>query len=120
MADTSEDEVYALVSAMADGFPKFENTTVNTPRWEPEQVEDTPREAPYHPGTIRWLKEHDRWSEEAQEKQDELLARGEKLDEEWAEFQETDPAEDTELAEWIEWRADNGLGKATDDPNALE
>lgn len=120
MADTSEDEVYALVSAMADGFPEFENTTVNTPRWNPEEVEDTPREAPYHPGTIRWLKEHDRWSEEAQEKQDELLARGERLDEEWAEFQDTDPDEDTELAEWIEWRADNGLGKATDDPNALE
>lgn len=120
MADTSEDEVYALVSAMADGFPKFENTTVNTPRWDPEQVEDVPREAPYHPGTIRWLEEHDRWTPEAQEKQDELLERGERLDEEWAKFQETDPDEDTELAEWVQWRADNGLGKATDDPNALD
>ena len=120
MADTDEDEVYALVSAMADTFESYENTTINTPRWNPEDVEDTPREAPYHPGLIRWLEEHDRWSPEAQERQDELLERGVRLDEEWAAFQETDPDADEELAGWIEWRAAHDLGKITDDPDAVE
>ena len=120
MADTDEDEVYALVSAMADTFERYENTTINTPRWNPEDVEDTPREAPYHPGLIRWLEEHDRWSPEAQKRQDELLERGERLDEEWAAFQETDPDADEELAGWIDWRAEHDLGKITDDPNAVE
>ena len=117
--DTSDDEVYALVSAMADGFPLYEDTTINTPRWNPEDVENMPREAPFHPGLIRWLEEHDRWTPEAQEKQDELLERGEKLDEQWAAFQKTDPPEDEELALWIDWRAEHDLGKITDDPNAI-
>ncbi|SLM89319.1 TAXI family TRAP transporter solute-binding subunit [Brevibacterium yomogidense] len=120
MADTSEDEVYALVSAMAENFEEYENTTVNTPRWNPEEVEDTPREAPFHPGLIRWLEENDRWSDEAQQKQDELLERGERLDEEWEEFQATDPDPDQENALWIEWRAQNDLGKANDDPDAID
>lgn len=120
MEDTSEDEVYALVSAMAENFEMYEDTTVNTPRWNPEEVEDVPREAPYHEGLIRWLKENDRWSAEAQEKQEDLLDRGERLDAEWEEFQATDPDPDEELALWIEWRAQNDLGKANDDPNAIE
>jgi TRAP transporter TAXI family solute receptor len=119
MADTDEDEVYALVSAMADTFESYENTTINTPRWNPEDVEDTPREAPFHPGLIKWLEEHDRWSPEAQERQDELLERGERLDEQWAAFQDTDPAADEELALWIDWRAEHDLGKITDDPDAI-
>lgn len=120
MADADEDEVYTLVSAMADNFATYENTTINTPRWNPEDVEDTPREAPYHPGLIRWLEEQDRWTPEAQEKQDELLERGERLDEQWAAFQETDPEADEELAGWIDWRAEHDLGKITDDPDAVE
>jgi TRAP transporter TAXI family solute receptor len=119
MADTDEDEVYALVSAMADTFESYENTTINTPRWNPEDVEDTPREAPFHPGLIKWLEEHDRWSPEAQERQDELLERGERLDEQWAAFQDTDPAADEELALWIDWRAEHDLGKITDVPDAI-
>ncbi|MGO1655544.1 MAG: TAXI family TRAP transporter solute-binding subunit [Brevibacterium yomogidense] len=120
MAETSDDEAYALISAMADNFEMYENTTINTPRWNPEDVEDMPREAPYHDGLIRWLEEHDRWTPEAQEKQDELLERGERLDEEWEKFQATDPDPDQENALWIEWRAQNDLGKANDDPNAIE
>ncbi|SMY11396.1 TAXI family TRAP transporter solute-binding subunit [Brevibacterium jeotgali] len=120
MEETSDDEVYALISAMAENFEVYENTTVNTPRWNPEDVEDMPREAPFHDGLIRWLEEQDRWTPEAREKQDELLERGERLDAEWAEFQATEPAADEELALWIEWRAQNGLGKANDDPNAIE
>lgn len=120
MEETSADEVYALVSAMAENFEMYENTTINMPRWNPDDVEDMPREAPYHEGLIRWLEEQDRWTPEAQEKQDELLERGERLDEEWKEFQATDPDPDQENALWIEWRAQNDLGKANDDPNAIE
>lgn len=120
LADMDEDEVYSLVSAMADNFEMYENTTINTPRWNPDDVETMPREAPYHDGTIRWLKENGKWSPEAQEKQDELLERGERLDAAWAEFQETDPDPDEELALWIDWRAEHDLGKVTDDQNAID
>jgi TRAP transporter TAXI family solute receptor len=119
--DVSEDEVYALVDSIARTYPKYENATINMPRWDPELVEDTPREVPYHPGLIRWLKEHDRWTEEAQAKQDELVERGERLDEEWAAFMETagDYSDEEMLPAWIEWRAEHGLAKTTDDPDAM-
>ncbi|WP_051297783.1 TAXI family TRAP transporter solute-binding subunit [Brevibacterium album] len=120
-SDMPEDEVYALVSSIAKTFPKYENATINMPRWNPELVEDMPREVPYHPGLVRWLEEQGRWTPEAQAQQEELLERGERLDEEWAAFMETaeDYSDEEMLPAWIEWREEHGIAKATDDPEAM-
>ncbi len=119
-ADVPDDQVYSLVSAMADSFPSYEKTTINTPRWNPKDVEDAPREAPFHPGLIRWLKEQHRWSDTAQKKQDELLQRGEELDRQWQAFQQTQSGDDDELRAWVDWRRQHKLGKVTDDPGAVK
>lgn len=113
--DLSEDTVYNLIDAMAETYPEYKDTTTSLPRWEPEQVLDTPTETPYHEGTIRWLKEHDRWSDEAQASQEELIERGERLDEEWANFMETDPSDEDTYRLWLEWKRANGLAKESEE-----
>ena len=113
--DMPEDQIYTLIEAMAKTYPEYKDTTISLPRWEPEQVLDVPTETPFHEGTIRWLEEHDRWSDEAQAKQDELIERGERLDEEWAKFMETDPSDEDTYRLWLEWKRDNGLAKESEE-----
>lgn len=108
-ADASEDEVQKLVSSMASTFPKYEASTLNTPRWKPDEVETTPRVIPYHPGTIAWLKENGQWTDEAQKRNDELIERGEKLRAEWKKFMETKPKRDDIPKKWGEWKASADL-----------
>lgn len=114
-ADTSEDEIYHLVSSMAKTFSTYENATINTPRWNPEKVEDMPSEAPYHPGLVRWLKENGRWSEDAQRKQNELLQREEALQKGWEEFIQGAPAKDSLLNEWLDYKKAHGLSKDSEE-----
>lgn len=113
--DMPENQIYTLIEAMAKTYPEYKDTTISLPRWEPEQVLDVPTETPFHEGTIRWLEEHDRWSDEAQAKQDELIERGERLDEEWAKFMETDPSDEDTYRLWLEWKRDNGLAKESEE-----
>lgn len=103
-ADASEDEVHKLVSSMASTFPKFESSTLNTPRWNPDDVETMPRVIPFHPGTIAWLKEHGHWTDEAQKRNDELVDRGERLREEWTKFTETKPKKSEIPQKWSDWK----------------
>lgn len=107
-ADANSDEVvYALVEAMAESFPQYENSTINTPRWNPDDVEVAPKETPFHPGAVRWLEEQGVWTEEAQQKNDELLERGEALQAAWDEFLATDPDPDDMEQLWLDWKAEH-------------
>ncbi len=108
-ADAPSDEVRKLVDSMASTFPKYESSTMNTPRWNPAEVEVMPRVVPYHPGTIAWLKENGRWTEEAQRRNDELVERGERLQREWSEFMDTDPKKDEIPQGWADWQKQAGL-----------
>lgn len=114
-ADMPEDEVYEIITSFAQAFPEFEDTTSTSHTWDPKLIQDTPKEAPFHPGLIRWLKENDRWSPEAQEKQDELLEREEKLAAEWEKFMETDPAADELFDGWLDWKKQAGLSKPSEE-----
>ncbi|WP_350270957.1 TAXI family TRAP transporter solute-binding subunit [Brevibacterium sp. CBA3109] len=108
-ADASEDEVYKLVSSMASTFPKFESSTLNTPRWNPDDVETMPRVIPFHPGTIAWLKENGQWTDEAQKRNDELIERGEQLRTEWNKFMDTKPKKDDIPEKWSAWKGSADL-----------
>ena len=103
-ADAPEDEVRKLVSSMASTFPKYTSSTLNTPRWNPDDVEASPRVIPYHQGTIDYLKESGQWTEEAQKRNDELVDRGEALREEWKKFMKTKPAKDEIAPGWADWK----------------
>lgn len=111
-----DDEVYEFISAVAETYPEYADITANTPRFNPEEVETVPKEVPFHPGFIRWLTEHDMWSDEAQAKQNELLDRGELLESEWDSFLESEnPDEDDLFAEWIDWKQSHGLEKESEE-----
>lgn len=113
--DMPNDEIYNLVDAMVETYPEYKDTTISLPRWDPEEVIVEPQETPFHEGTIQWLQEHDRWTDEAQAKQDELIERGQRLDEEWAKFMETEPEDDETYRLWLEWKRANGLGKESEE-----
>lgn len=108
-ADASEDEVHKLVSSMASTFPKFEASTLNTPRWNPDEVETMPRVIPFHPGTIAWLKDNGQWTDEAQKRNDELIERGEQLRTEWKKFMDTKPKKDDIPEKWSAWKDSSDL-----------
>ncbi|GAA2006765.1 TAXI family TRAP transporter solute-binding subunit [Brevibacterium samyangense] len=109
-AHKSADEVYALVSSMARTFPKYEDTTLNTPRWNPEDVEVMPKLTPFHDGTVRWLTENGMWTPEAEAKNQELIAAGATYREEWAKYLATEPKSE-EIAEgWPAWIAEKITG----------
>ena len=114
--DEIEDEtVYNLIDSMVAAYPDYKDSTISLPGWSPDEVVVEPQETPFHDGAVQWLKEHDRWTDEAQEKQDELTQRGERLHEEWAEFMETDPADEDTYRLWLEWKRDNGLAKESEE-----
>ena len=114
--DEIEDEtVYNLIDSMVAAYPDYKESTISLPGWSPDEVVVEPQETPFHDGAVQWLKEHDRWTDEAQEKQDELTQRGERLHEEWAEFMETDPADEDTYRLWLEWKRDNGLAKESEE-----
>jgi TRAP transporter TAXI family solute receptor len=110
-ASMSDDEVFDFITAVAENYPKYKDSTVNTPRFDPKLVESMPKEVPFHPGYVRWLKEHRQWSDEAQRRQDELLERGKRLDTEWDAFLDAeDPSEDDFFKEWLKWKESHDLG----------
>ena len=114
--DEIEDKtVYNLIDSMVAAYPDYKDSTISLPGWSPDEVVVEPQETPFHDGAVQWLKEHDRWTDEAQEKQDELTQRGERLHEEWAEFMETDPADEDTYRMWLEWKRDNGLAKESEE-----
>ena len=114
--DEIEDEtIYNLIDSMVDTYPAYKDSTISLPRWDPEEVVVEPQETPFHDGTVQWLKDHDRWTDEAQEKQDELTERGERLHEEWDRFMESEPEDEDTYRLWLEWKRDNGLAKESEE-----
>ena len=100
---------------MVDTYPAYKDSTISLPRCDPEEVVVEPQETPFHDGTVQWLKDHDRWTDEAQEKQDELTERGERLHEEWGRFMESEPEDEDTYRLWLEWKRDNGLAKESEE-----
>jgi len=74
-AGTSADEVYALCAAIEANMDSVKASTGTGELWHPK-VSGLPRgDAPWHEGTIRFMKEKGWWTDEAQRWQDARLAR---------------------------------------------
>jgi TRAP transporter TAXI family solute receptor len=98
--------VHAFVSAIDKTYPKFKDSTRTTPDWSLEKAHKAPRQVPFHEGLVTFLKEKNAWTEEAQERQDALLERGEKLDEGWKQVSK-EASGDKLATAWAEWKSAN-------------
>jgi TRAP transporter TAXI family solute receptor len=112
-ATTSNDEVYALVKAIDEAMDTIKGTTGSSADWAPK-VSGLPRaDAPFHDGTIRYMKEKGWWTPEADKWQTARVARLKKVIAGWkdaeAKFKASAPdkGDAAWTAFWTEYRARN-------------
>jgi uncharacterized protein len=74
-ANTSADEVYALVKAVDEAMDLIRAITTSAGNWAPQMSGKPPADAPWHEGAVRYLKEKGIWTAEHQGWQDRRLAR---------------------------------------------
>lgn len=122
-AERSDDEVYTMVKAMDELFPKYKDVSYAARYWDLKHSSTTPCEAAFHPASIKYFKEKGHWDDERQAWQDARLARHEAVIEAWEDAQ--DSYNDMRAAErakgnkikagdgWTDWwakvRTDKGL-----------
>lgn len=104
--ETDTKTVQEFSQAIVDAFPRYENATKVTPDWHYDKAVTFPQQVPFHEGLIAVLEKLDKWSPEAQAKQDELLEREKKLKAGWKSI--IDDTSDADLKDvWLEWKAQN-------------
>lgn len=82
-ANTSADEVYAMCQGVLDNMPAISAATGSGDAWDPKHSGLPRADAPWHEGTIRFMKDKGWWTDEAQAWQDKRLARLKKLIAAW-------------------------------------
>lgn len=103
---TSADEVYALVKAIDESMDLIKNLTSSAANWNPSISGKPPADAPWHEGSIRYLKEKGIWTAEHQAWQDARLARLKKVQAGWADAQKQfkGQGDDAWATFWEEYR----------------
>jgi uncharacterized protein len=86
-ANTSADEVYAIVKAIDESMDLISGITGSAANWDPKISGKPPADAPWHEGAIRYLKEKGIWTAEHQAWNDQRLDRLNKLKAGWADAQ---------------------------------
>lgn len=84
-AHVPADEVYAFIKAMDLTYDHFKQSTATGYRWKVDEAARPPADAPWHEGTIRYMKEKGLWQAEDQAWQDARLARMEQVTTAWDE-----------------------------------
>ena len=84
--DSSADDAYAMIKAVAESFDLYKDTAPIMPRWDIKRSGTPPMDAAFHDGAIRYLKEIGQWTDEAQAWQDGMLKRHDALKQAWAGF----------------------------------
>ncbi|MGE0226623.1 MAG: TAXI family TRAP transporter solute-binding subunit, partial [Acetobacteraceae bacterium] len=87
-AATSADEVYAMCQAVEANMPAIKAATGTGDQWNPKYSGLPRGDAPWHEGTIRYMKEKGWWTDDAQKWQDARLARLKLLLAAWPKAQE--------------------------------
>jgi hypothetical protein len=110
-ADTSDEEAYNLVMAMANTFEMYKDVNAVMPRWQPDRSGQPPADAPFHPGAIEALTELGLWTEEHQAWNDRRLERMQKVQDAWAAAEEAALEQEIPDKEWpdfwAEWRQEH-------------
>ncbi|PWW20792.1 hypothetical protein DFO73_11485 [Cytobacillus oceanisediminis] len=108
-ADQDPNTIYELLKAMDENFSAYKDAMPNLALYDKELVVTEPRGIPFHEGTIKFLEEKGLWDEEKQAKNDELVARYDKLKSAWDQVMEEAKKEgiskDDFPAFWLEKKA---------------
>lgn len=109
-ANTSADEVYAICKAVEENMPAIQAATGTGDLWHPKHSGLPRADAPWHDGTIRYMKDKGWWTAEADAWNKTRLARQNKLIAAWAQAQEafkSSAQKDDEawVKFWTEFRA---------------
>jgi TRAP transporter TAXI family solute receptor len=99
-ANTDADEVYAFTKAIDESMDLIRVTTASAGNWAPSMSGKPPADAPWHEGSIRYLKERNIWTDEDQAWQDQRLARLRRIQAGWAEAQKSFTGQGDEA--WVE------------------
>ncbi|GAB3109237.1 TAXI family TRAP transporter solute-binding subunit [Janibacter alkaliphilus] len=105
-AGTDEATVHEFASAIVDSFEIYQDATSTSRDWAPESAVTTPQQVPFHAGLVRLLRERDLWSPQAQQIQDQLLEREERLVAGWEQVTAAHPEGDL-TGPWTEWKEQN-------------
>ncbi|WP_017612761.1 TAXI family TRAP transporter solute-binding subunit [Nocardiopsis salina] len=111
-ADTDPELVRHTIETMVENFEHYEDSTATLPSWSADEVLTAPKEVPFHDGLVEFLEERGDWRPEADELNEDLVERGERLRELWPEVAE----QDDPRATWPEVKAD----VPRPDPHAAE
>lgn len=85
-ADSSADQAYAMLKAVAETYDLYKDATPIMTRWDIRKAGTPPMDAALHEGAIRYLKEIGQWSTENQAWQDGMVRRHALLRESWRSF----------------------------------
>jgi TRAP transporter TAXI family solute receptor len=91
-SDSKEEETYAVTKAIVENFDAYKDASPIMPRWEVSKSGAYPMDAPFHNGSIKYLKEKGIWSPEHQKWQDGIMKRQGALRTAWADMMAKDAA----------------------------
>lgn len=105
-SDKSADEVYALVKAIDEQYDTYKDVTISLKDASLELVLLEPLVVPFHEGAVKYYKEKNVWTEEAEQKNNELIERQAQLQSLWKDFSATAKG-DQWHDEWVKYKAEN-------------
>jgi TRAP transporter TAXI family solute receptor len=116
-ANTNADEVYAMTKAVDESMDLIRTITGSAGNWAPEISGKPPADAPWHEGSIRYLKEKGIWTAESQAWNDQRLDRLRRVTAGWEEARKSFKGGDDQawMAHWEDHRVNKmGLAPAVD------
>jgi len=88
-AERDFDEVYTIVKALDEMYPKYKDVSYASQFWRLKDAATPPCEAAFHDASVKYFKEKGVWSDEAQAWQDAKVARQAAVQEAWEEAQDS-------------------------------
>lgn len=102
----SEDFIYQLVSMINEQYDSYKDITMTLKDFNIDKSLISPTAIPFHEGTIKFLKEKNLWTAEAESKNKKLLAKEAELEKNWSEFIKTNPG-DAIKEKWQKWKKEH-------------
>lgn len=104
LPNLADDTAYGLTKAILENYEIYKDSGPGMDGYQ-LQNQNLSWIFPYHPGSIRYYKEIDKWTAENQASTDAVHKRNEVLAEAWAEMQSMEVSEDEFESKWLEIRA---------------
>ncbi|GAA1216238.1 TAXI family TRAP transporter solute-binding subunit [Prauserella alba] len=99
-AGTSDVVASQLAKSIVDSYDTYRDATSTTDLWSTDHAMIAPVEVPFHPGLIEVLKQEGVWTDEAQHRQEELLAQEKQLRRGWQQVKGSENLR----RDWAAWK----------------